>query len=476
MFKKMITACLLLRCLTQADVAFPDPLALQASNGLLGDGLGASVIISSSGTNTIRFFQFFFYNASDTLLGTTMGSIIDNIYGLSFTNGQKVSFDSGSLYQIATNAGVDTAAVASMQLYMDGAAQSSSGVPCQTFTESCSGSACTSSGAPNSATWGTNPTICTSNRYAYISENTSSTHQIVYRCEVDPNSSYALDNCVLEGPSSPPYLQLGTLGDVISNGYAYFSNTPSNNAGGAGSSSVVSICKMDQTGAISTSSCSTGYTAATGASSRGIAISAGYLYDIDTISGVIPCSISAANGTLTCSGTALVAASQLNNPRGLALNNAYLYITNSSGGTGSILICPLSTTNPEILASSCSTSSAASSYVSAPSGITVYDNYLYFVNNSWSGTGQGNAGGIVTYCPINSDGSLGSCANAGAPVSLFHSSGPNGIAIYNGYVYITDTTNGLVQCQLKTDHSINGSSCAATGNVTFTKPVGISIF
>lgn len=460
----------MLFCLMKANAVSTILDPLQTANGLLGDTLGARVTISSSENGTIRFFQFFFYDGSGTLLGTKMSSITDNTYGLSFTNGQTVSFDSGSLYTIATNAGIDTSSVASMKVYMDGGTQSQSGLPCQTFTETCSGSACTSTSGTNTATWGPNPAICTTNRNAYILENTSTTHQIVYQCTVDSSSSYALDNCTLVGPSSPPYLQTGTLGNAISNGYAYFANTPSNGAGGAGSSNVVSICPVSQAGAISTGSCSTGYTA-TGFS-RGIVMSAGYLYNIDTTSGIIPCTINASNGILSC---ATAIGSGFSSPRGMAIDNAFLYITNSTGGTGSILICPLSTTNPEILSSPC-TSSTAGGFTDAPSGIAVYNNYLYFVNNAFSGPGTGNNGGIVTSCPINSNGSLGSCNNAGVPVILFTNAGPNGIAVYNGYVYITDLTNGIVYCKLSSDGHVDGNSCATTGNVTFKKPVGISIF
>ena len=118
-----------------------------------------------------------------------------------------------------------------------------------------------------------------------------------------------------------------------------------------------------------------------------------------------------------------------------------------------------------------------------PRGIAIYNNYLYFTNNIYRTTAP-NATSVVACGPLNSDGSIpsSSCVSLGfTDQSKFPgaSVGANGIAIDDStgsvYAYIpVQTSEAIIQC------SVSGTtvgSCAQTATgVTFFTPIGISIY
>lgn len=461
LFRKIIVIGVSLFCIMQAHANVHDLHSILK----VGDGNGAAITMSGAGTT--RFLQFFFYETGcSTLLGAS--SIIDNSSGLPFSNGQTVSFDSGSIYTIATNVEVTPSQVGCMKVYMDGGAQSTSGISCQTFSsESCSGSTCNSNQGANSATWGT-PTACAT-RYAYISQFNTNSTQNIYRCQIESNGT--LDNCELTGPSP---LKNATLGSTVSNGYIYISNNPA-------STPQVSYCPVvAATGLVDTtlSNCRTASepSGVTFKGPKGVTISAGYAYLLDgaSSSNLYPCVVSPSHSSpgMTCSSGI---DSGLDDPRGIAMNNGYLYISNNAGGlgNGTISICQVS---DGAVVGSCSTASVATAYADSPRGVAVYNNYLYFVNDTVTGTG-----GAITSCSINTDGTLGTCADTGSGISAFGN--PQGIAIYNGYVYVTDTANHVLKCTLSGDGTITNGSCVQTATtdqngdtISISSPTGISIF
>lgn len=66
----------------------------------------------------------------------------------------------------------------------------------------------------------------------------------------------------------------------------------------------------------------------------------------------------------------------------------------------------------------------------------------------------------IYMCSINSDGTLNNCAT-----TLTSISGLTGLTFQGGFVYLSDFNDNLVYiCNVATDGSIDGSSCAATGS------------
>ncbi len=467
-----------------------------------GSDSAATSILTPGGT--LRFMEMFFYNNSSTLLGVV--SYIDNTYGYAFTSGSTISWSGSSIYNMVSNAGITPSSVASMKLFMSGGAQSSNSASCTNFTESCSSgtSTCTTSNSAQSVSWSSPSSLsaCQTPRHAYISENTTNsggTRQVVYLCNIDTSSSGALDSCVLTGPGTggtPPYLQSITLGNVISNHFGYFANTPTNSSGGSSSTTAISICPINTDATIDSNGthCMTasGVTFAS-SSPRGIALSAGYVYAMDGTLGIVPCSInnSAGVGTyggLTCSSTGMTGYTSGHDPRGIAVNNNVLYIANNTGGSGpgqgSIQVCPLTHATTT---SGCTESSATENYVNNPRGIAIYNNYLYFTNNVYRTTAPNaspNATSVVACGPLNADGSIpvSSCVSLGsADQSQFPgaSAGSNGIAIDDStgtvYAYIpVQTSTKIMQCTVS---GTTVNSCVQTAmGVTFSTPIGISIF
>ncbi len=437
--------------------------------GLYDTDPGAAVTITGNGT--IRFAQLFFYDSQNNLLGT--GSMVDNIFGLSFTTGQTVRLNSSDVYQIAVNSGVTPAQVSSMKLYMDGGNQSSNGMSCQTFSENCSsGSACTSGQKPT-AIWGASPTTCDGKTYyAYISENAptavSGNYYGFYRCTVN-FSDGTLSSCAEVGPPQSSQIKMG-IGSAINNGFIYFSYTLS-------SVTYIGSCPIDKNGAIAATNwnqCST-YTTN---SARGFTLSSGYAYFNYSPAQLATCAVNASTGQLSSPSFNSAGSSNF----GMAINNGYLYVVDAvSSNNYGIWSCPLSS-NPSSF--SCTKQALTNSVAAAPRGIAIYNNYLYFTNSSFGSPPDpppDPAPGIATICSINSsDGSLSSCSNAGIDVSLLNgsSSKPAGVTAFNGHLYITDqsTNDYILVCTI---NNANGSlsACARTASdITTGTPIGISIF
>lgn len=393
-----------------------------------------TITISGGGSATIRFLQAVFYSNITCSTPMGAGSIIDNVDGRTFTNGQTISINKNSTYQLASNQGINTANIRCMRLYVDGSNQSSNGVSCQNFSdEICTGTAC-SSVQTRFTPWITLPTTCISRR-AYIANSTGDSGNLgsVRRCDI--NTSTGALTCpfpAVTGFNSP-------AGVSMNNGFGYVTNSGNN---------TISLCTVNYlSGALTCNS-----TTSTGTVPGQITISSKYIYFTNITDGTLTkCTTSPSSSSLSSCSTV----ASLTNPHGIAINNGYAYI---SSGTGNSVSLYTVTPSTGTLAFSANTGSG----FNAPRGIAISNGFLYVANS-------GN--NTVSKCTVNAaNGTLSACSTTGSGFS-----GPRSVAITNGFAYITNLTGNTVSKCTVTPGSGLLSSCAATGS-GFSSPVQIAIF
>jgi len=117
--------------------------------------------------------------------------------------------------------------------------------------------------------------------------------------------------------------------------------------------------------------------------------------------------------------------------------NGYLYIigglNNASVRLNDIQYCPI---NSNGSVGSCTQQTNAFTTARYSHSSVVYNGYLYIIGGSGSGTGcnAGNFCNDIQYCPINSNGSVGSCTQQLNAFNIPRVQ--QSAAVYNGYVYI----------------------------------------
>ena len=202
---------------------------------------------------------------------------------------------------------------------------------------------------------------------------------------------------------------------------------------------------------------------------RGIAINESYAYVTNATGSVDQCPISS-TGIGACSN----AGSGLSSVKGIAFNNGYAYITSVISGFPNIQQCTVNSISGAL--SNCVT---AVTYGENDSneGITISNGYLYNLNYHHSNYSDG-----VDVCAINPiTGILSGCVqsvpehNDGNYDLQYGSS----IAINNSYAYVTiksadgDYANSVVKCVVNQNGTL-ANSCTPTGS-GFVVPYGIAI-
>ncbi len=106
----------------------------------------------------------------------------------------------------------------------------------------------------------------------------------------------------------------------------------------------------------------------------------------------------------------------------------------------------------------------ATTGLSAPTGIAF--------SGKWAYVAPGIAATDVDVCPVNANGTFGTCTPAIAPTSPFSS--PNALAVSGGYLYVTDANGpNVYNCPINADGSLG--TCASTDIGTVNTPDGIAI-
>ena len=144
--------------------------------------------------------------------------------------------------------------------------------------------------------------------------------------------------------------------------------------------------------------------------------------------------------------------------------NGYLYIVGGFSGSyqNDIQYCPL---NADGSVGSCTQQTNAFTTAREYHSSVVYNGYLYIVGGDGGGTNQND----IQYCPLNSNGSVGSCTqqtNAFTTARYVHTS-----VVYNGYLYIVGGFSGSYQndiqyCPLNSNGSVG--SCTQQTNFFIT--------
>jgi hypothetical protein len=380
---------------------------------------------------TVHYIKAYFYSdvGCSTLLD--IATVTDNGTGFNFANGQTININGDAVGALASNRGITVTNIQCLKLYMDGSAQSSQGISCQSFTdETCTnvGSPICTSAQTKSVTWGASPTQCT-NRVAYL----SNTNSDVVKCDVDPSTG-AFSSCadLSTGITSPIDL-------AVHNGFAHIIS--------ADSDSAYKCAISPSTGAFS--SCTTTFDNAV--APAGLAINLGYAFLSYIDNSLSKCSIAPATGTLSsCSSTG----SGFSEPNSIALSNGFSYTVNFN--PAGVIQCAVSSTGT--LSSCASTGSG----FNGPMHIRLADGFAFVAN-------QGNS--TVSVCSVNAAaGTLSGCSTSGSGFN-----NPGGLGFYNGFLYVANGGNNTVsQC---TVNSSTGalSSCSTTGS-GFHTPVGEIVF
>ncbi len=136
----------------------------------------------------------------------------------------------------------------------------------------------------------------------------------------------------------------------------------------------------------------------------------------------------------------------------------FLYITGVT--QGNVSSCALSGVDGSV--SSCTVAATGFSATNAPSGIAFSGNFVYIT--------PGAAATDVDVCPVNSDGSLGCLTPAKVATSFvpptYSSAAPDALAVSGGYLYVTDADNPYVyNCPINSDGSLGTCNSSNVGTV-----------
>jgi hypothetical protein len=188
-------------------------------------------------------------------------------------------------------------------------------------------------------------------------------------------------------------------------------------------------------------------TAKTGTANIAYASIAGFLYLTDTVSSVVSCAVSGADGSLSSCASV---AGGLSAPTGLAFSGNFAYVTPGIAAAD-VDVCPVNANG------TLGTCTSAQTF-GAPDALAVSGGYLYVAD----------AGGPNVYsCTIDADGSLSACiANYIGIVNTV-----DGIAVTATDAYIVDINGGnLTTCTIS---SIDGSFNVCTqATLNGTTPAG----
>ncbi len=170
-------------------------------------------------------------------------------------------------------------------------------------------------------------------------------------------------------------------------------------------------------------------TAETGTANIAYASIPGFLYFTDSTSTIVSCAVSGVDGSLSACANVTTG---LSAPTGIAFSGNFAYVTPGIASTD-VDVCPVNANG------TLGTCTSAQTF-SAPSALAVSGGYLYIADGS-----------TVYNCPINADGSLGTCD----PSYIGTVSLPSGIGVTGTTAYIVDIVGGsLTTCTVDSDGTL----------------------
>lgn len=167
-------------------------------------------------------------------------------------------------------------------------------------------------------------------------------------------------------------------------------------------------------------------------------------------------------------GTCTTASQSFSNPDTIALNTlgTFAYITNNSANT--VSVCPV---NADGSFGTCTASNPGGTF-HGPAGISINPQLPFaYISNSTNVGGNRN----ISICPINSDGSLGTCTSYIS--TLFNQDNFGKITVNSAgtLVYVVNQNNNYVTlCTINPNGQI-GSCSQLFPNGTFNSPQGINV-
>lgn len=422
------------------------------ATGSFSDGstvnLTPSVFWSSSNTNIVNISNSTNNNGLATGLGLGSATIVATFNGFSVSTNITVGTSTLQLILINPGAPIVNGVGGTQQLtatgvYSDGTQQSITesviwGISDTSVATITSGGIVTGIGAGTamiSAQFGTITTNVTLavNPYLYVINDTSTNVPTV--CTLNSVTGL-VTSCLSAGGTG--FLNAWAID--ISGGYAYITNTSTNNIS-ACSIAGGSIFTCNPTGSILSTP-------------RGIVINNGYAYIANSGNNTV--TICQVNGsTLYNCNTS---GSGFNLPYGITVNNGYVYVTNYIAA-GTVSYCNI---NLGIL-SSCNTTGTL---LNLPTAITINNGYAYITNGSTTNT--------VVVCVVNANGSFSSCVDSGVGATF---NNPFGVKVYNGAAYVVNANAGgsVFRCTINTFNGLF-TGCVNTTASGFFTPTGLIFY
>lgn len=489
------------------QINLKDVLTKSSGNSILGSA--AKYTITSGGPGRIHFMKINFYTDSPfnpcntpipTVSPVATASILDNGPGFSFATSDTISLNATSTYSLVANqigaASADT--ITCMQLYVDGSNATNNGINCTAFTETCGAGTCSTSTSTPSVTWGSGPTQCSTP----ATTPTNASAPFVYISNYLPNEGgdYFVTQCAFG--STPGDLNESSCTQLTStqfdspfdiganNAYAIVANIGASclNCGSVG------ICRINPaTGTfLDNSSADTCMTYGALPSTLGnISVTSPsacyandqFVYFTDSgYSGgslvgnpyVYVCTFSSASTGGTLSNCARTASSYaFNGPIELTINynisnnTTYAYITDTSTTSGkNVVIC---TVNSDGTFTSCNGYNLGLDLSTVGGGIAINNGYVYITN-----AGPSQSTSYVYACPINlSNGTINPCTSYVGTTYLFNT--PTDIAIHDGYAYVTNQSDSSITYCAVSGITLSGCTNTALGG-TLNNPGGLSIY
>ena len=227
-------------------------------------------------------------------------------------------------------------------------------------------------------------------------------------------------------------------------------------------SNAVSYCPIDNSGTLQTCTSSGGIFNGPSGVAINSSSSFGYVtnFNSNTVSG---CTLNSDGSFNTCTS---YSDPSFQFPNSIIIDDGNVYVTNSNTSSGSVSICPI---NPDNSLGACTVDSDSTFHGSAGLAADRLGRYAYVVNGSNLVSPQ-----TVSVCPIQPNGSLGSCAVANSTLFQGVNFGKITVNRSSTRVFLANQYNNyLVSCSIMSNGNL--TRCMSLSDPSFDNPQGVAI-
>ncbi|MBX9838276.1 MAG: hypothetical protein K2X69_08140 [Silvanigrellaceae bacterium] len=319
------------------------------------------------------------------------------------------------------------------------------------FLHSCgskSGSSDTSSDPANSTS--TSSPLSSDDNVAITIKNSQNPYYVITNraqatvtvCAMDSNGN--LGNCTnTQKPSG------GSTADAVgfSNSYAYITRHGSVN----GSQGAITVCSYKSSSGIFYTCFDSGASNLVGP--EGIKIFNNSVYVIDSNANSLKICPNASSGSLSTCYDSGISSGLFSYPTNITFKGLKSYIVNFLGNN--ILLCDYNTSTGGL--ANCNIMPFNFNW---PHSISFNGNFAYVSTTSSN---------IIAMCPLQADGTLGTCSNSGAT----NLNAPRGnVQFVNGFAYVASTNSNLIfKCPINSDGTLG--QCVDSGATGITTPFSV---